>query len=140
MAGTRKQRPLPRATKASQSSAWHPRNALPVIPEAADQFFSPAVDARDGAVQDKLLTRRTKRTNAGISGQLQQLEKVGQAIKATPLPKARVAIPDDEPVNIMAPTPCRPRKKKAQKKAASTDLQVSCFHLIKRLHAPIFYC
>ena len=140
MAGTRKQRPSPRATKASQSSAWHPRNALPVIPEAADQFFSPAADTWDGTVQDKLLTRRTKRTNAGIGGQLQQLEKVGQAIKATPLPKARVAIPDDEPVNIMAPTPHRPRKKKVQKKAASTDSQVSCFHLIKRLHAPIFYC
>ena len=140
MAGTQKQCPSPQATKASQSSAQHPHNTLLVIPKAADQFFSPAVDVQDGAIQDKLLTRHTKRTNAGISGQLQQLEKVGQAIEATPLPKAHVAIPDDEPVNIMAPTPHRPRKKKVQKKAASTDLQVSCFHLIKCLHAPIFYC
>ncbi|KAF8547546.1 hypothetical protein OG21DRAFT_1490133 [Imleria badia] len=57
-------------------------------------------------------TRRSTRVTAGQGGYTDQLERVAVAIE-TPCqpPRRKVNLPDDEPVNLMAPTPHRPRRK-----------------------------
>ncbi|KAF8425365.1 hypothetical protein L210DRAFT_3653223 [Boletus edulis BED1] len=57
-------------------------------------------------------TRRLTRVTAGQGGYTDQLERVAVAIE-TPCqpPRRKVNLPDDEPVNLMAPTPHRPRRK-----------------------------
>ncbi|KAI6007099.1 hypothetical protein EDD15DRAFT_2358200 [Pisolithus albus] len=70
---------------------------------------------------EETLRRCSKRTNAGTGGRLEQLEKVSQAIE-TPFRRREQAVnlPDDEPVNVMAPTPRRPRKKKGSTTAPAS--------------------
>ena len=117
--------------KAKDGSARSSRNPLPVISETSDQFFStePAAvqdnDQATGATQDNSSRRCSKHMNAGTGGHIKQLEKIGQAIEDTPLPKACFTIPDDEPINMMAPTPHRPRKKKVSKALARANSKVS---------------
>ncbi|KAI6015473.1 hypothetical protein PISMIDRAFT_15261 [Pisolithus microcarpus 441] len=89
-------------------------NPLPSIPETC-----PPMDPTD--VQDD---DSAAHTNAGTGGQLEQLEKVSQAIE-TPFQRREQAVnlPDNEPVNAMAPTPHCLRKKKAPNTLACANLE-----------------
>ncbi|KAI6004634.1 hypothetical protein EDD15DRAFT_2359337 [Pisolithus albus] len=116
-----KQRPKARgksaATKTVARSCHRSgRNPLPSIPETCAPTDPTDVQDGDSATHvcpEETLRRRSKRTNAGTGSRLEQLEKVSQAIE-TPFRRREQAVnlPDDEPVNVMAPTPRRPRKKK----------------------------
>jgi len=113
MLSTRKQRPAaPMVAKApsTRSSAWS-HDSLPIIPKTSDVQDN---GADVFAVPDQDYRQCLKRTNARTSGHLNQLERVGRAIEASPLPRTHTVHPSlsDEPVNIMAPTPHCPRKKK----------------------------
>ncbi|KAF8134028.1 hypothetical protein EV363DRAFT_1295397 [Boletus edulis] len=69
---------------------------------------------------------------------------IGQSLEATPLPKAHFTIPDDEPINVMTPTPHRLRRKKVSKTPARAFLKnqlallasEECSHFGFNLKAP----
>src|SRR6267154_362737 len=69
----------------------------------------------------------TKRPNAGKGGTASQLRKVGEAVIDAPARRTgkgrlgQFVIPDEEPENIMAPSPAKKRtRKKGQKAVSST--------------------
>ncbi|KAG9313081.1 hypothetical protein JVU11DRAFT_6521 [Chiua virens] len=105
------------ASSKACNSAHPSKKLLPVIPEIAG---SPPLTALEDTPNDPQVVstakdqpterRCSKRNNVGTGGHRRQLELVGQGIESTPLPKSRFAIPDDEPVNVMAPTPRHPKK------------------------------
>ncbi|KAI9460021.1 hypothetical protein HD554DRAFT_2176797 [Boletus coccyginus] len=105
---------MAKAPSTRSSARTRTSNHLPAIPETSDVQDNGADIC---ATPDQPSRRRSKRTNAGTGGHLKQLEKVGRAMEASPLPRMHVDLPNNEPVNIMAPTPHRPRKKKLPAKA-----------------------
>ena len=109
-------KPLPSNSRSTRSSVNG--NTLSTIPETTDKAttFSNQQDGLqpvDTAVADPFHKGRPRRANAGTGGRRDQLEAIGDAIMATPYQRtrARFTIPDDEPVNVMAPTPRKQRKK-----------------------------
>ncbi|KAH7904264.1 hypothetical protein BJ138DRAFT_1119571 [Hygrophoropsis aurantiaca] len=71
------------------------------------------------------VVQRPKRTRAGQGGHAAQLERAGEAVTKKKPPKRQVVLPDDEPVNVIAPTPRQPRKRasRSTKPNAGTGLQ-----------------
>ncbi|KAG6377811.1 hypothetical protein JVT61DRAFT_14585 [Boletus reticuloceps] len=67
-------------------------------------------------------TRRSKRVNAGQGGYTDQLERVAAVIE-TPHqpPRQQVNLPDDDPVNPMAPAPRRPRKRASRRSGKGSE-------------------
>ncbi|KAI6010530.1 hypothetical protein BKA83DRAFT_4503368 [Pisolithus microcarpus] len=124
-----KQRPKARGKSAAAETVARSchrsgRNPLPSIPETCAPTDPTDAQDDDSAARvrpEETLRRRSKRTNAGTGGRLEQLEKVSQAIE-TPFRRREQAVnlPDDEPVNVMAPTPRRPRKKKGSTTAPAS--------------------
>ncbi|KAI6020832.1 hypothetical protein BKA83DRAFT_19829 [Pisolithus microcarpus] len=105
----------------------HNPPSLPSIPETCAPTVPMDAQDDDSATRvcpEETLRRRSKRTNARTGGWLEQLEKVSQAIE-TPFQRREQAVnlPDDEPVNVMAPTPHRLRKKKAPNTLACANLE-----------------
>ncbi|KAI6017384.1 hypothetical protein BKA83DRAFT_4497262 [Pisolithus microcarpus] len=127
-----KQRPKARGKSAAAETVARSchrsgRNPLPSIPETCAPTDPTDAQDDDSAARvrpEETLRRRSKRTNAGTGGRLEQLEKVSQAIE-TPFRRREQAVnlPDDEPVNVMAPTPRRPRKKKVPNTPACANLE-----------------
>ncbi|KAI6023981.1 hypothetical protein BKA83DRAFT_4492673 [Pisolithus microcarpus] len=124
-----KQRPKARGKSAAAETVARSchrsgRNPLPSIPETCAPTDPTDAQDDDSAARvrpEETLRQRSKRTNAGTGGRLEQLEKVSQAIEM-PFRRREQAInlPDDEPVNVMAPTPRRPRKKKGSTTAPAS--------------------
>ena len=75
--------------KANLSQAVTPPLQNPVVPS------TPAAVA----------TQCPKHTGTSVGGHAAQLEKVGDVVGKKKVPKPNVVLPDDEPVNAMAPTP-----------------------------------
>lgn len=96
------QRP-PRKTKQSQASV----------------IASTPLHAQVDTVQTR---RRTVRTNAGTGGRAEQLQVIGRTLEG-PLktPRSMTTVPEDEPVNPMAPTPGPGRKKRGKSKSKSNN-------------------
>ncbi|KAI6011393.1 hypothetical protein BKA83DRAFT_4502437 [Pisolithus microcarpus] len=129
-----KQRPKARGKSAAAETVARSchrsgHNPLPSIPETCAPTDPTDAQDDDSAARvrpEETLRRRSKWTNAGTGGWLEQLEKVSQAIE-TPFWRREQAVnlPDDEPVNVMAPTPRRPRKKKVPNTPACANLEGS---------------
>ncbi|KIK16368.1 hypothetical protein PISMIDRAFT_15852 [Pisolithus microcarpus 441] len=129
-----KQRPKAQGKSAAAETVAHSchrsgRNplSLPSIPETCaptDPMDAQDDDSAARVRPEETLRRCSKRTNAGTGGRLEQLEKVSQAIE-TPFQCREQAInlPDDELVNVMAPTPHCPRKKKVPNTPACANLE-----------------
>ncbi|KAI6004710.1 hypothetical protein EDD15DRAFT_2359466 [Pisolithus albus] len=88
------------------------RNPLPSIPETSVPTEPEDAQGNDSAVGVHSPRRRSQRSNAGTGGRLQQLEKV-------------IDLPNDEPVNVMAPTPRHRRKNGGPKYRSQADSEGS---------------
>ncbi|KAI6013166.1 hypothetical protein BKA83DRAFT_4130619 [Pisolithus microcarpus] len=61
--------------------------------------------------QTVLTLQRTRRTTAGQGGTIMQLERVGDVLtQPQQMPRQWVALPDNAPWNVLAPTPCCHRR------------------------------
>ncbi|KAG6373012.1 hypothetical protein JVT61DRAFT_7065 [Boletus reticuloceps] len=65
--------------------------------------------------------RRSKRATASQGGYTDQLERVATLIETPRQPPRRVNLPDDEPVNPMAPTLHGPRKKASHRSGKGSE-------------------
>ncbi|KAH7916919.1 hypothetical protein BV22DRAFT_1135892 [Leucogyrophana mollusca] len=79
---------------------------------------SPPPDPPD--VEPAEIRQRPKRAGAGQGGHAAQLEKAGEAVAKKKVSKPRVVLPDDEPVNVMAPAPRQPKKQGLRSKYAKS--------------------
>ncbi|KAI5984165.1 hypothetical protein EDD15DRAFT_2375558 [Pisolithus albus] len=116
--------------KASEAAAGNrPRsthNPLPSIPETSVPTEPEDAQGDDSAVGVHSPRRRSQRSNAGTGGRLQQLEKVSRAIEMPCRQREQVIdLPNDEPVNVMAPTPRRRRKNGGPKYRSQADSEGS---------------
>ncbi|KAI5982572.1 hypothetical protein EDD15DRAFT_2202827 [Pisolithus albus] len=116
--------------KASEAAAGNrprsTRNPLPSIPETSVLTEPEDAQGDDSAVGVHSPRRRSQRSNAGTGGRLQQLEKVSRAIEMPCRQREQVIdLPNDEPVNVMAPTPRRRRKNGGPKYRSQADSEGS---------------
>ncbi|KAI5987692.1 hypothetical protein EDD15DRAFT_2372068 [Pisolithus albus] len=116
--------------KASEAAAGNrprsTRNPLPSIPETSVPTEPEDAQGDDSAVGVHSPRRRSQRSNAGTGGRLQQLEKVSWAIETPCRQREQVIdLPNDEPVNVMAPTPHRRRKNGGPKYRSQADSEGS---------------
>ncbi|KAI5996947.1 hypothetical protein EDD15DRAFT_2364392 [Pisolithus albus] len=116
--------------KASEAAAGNrprsTRNPLPSIPETSVPTEPEDAQGDDSAVGVHSPRRRSQWSNAGTGGRLQQLEKVSQAIETPCRQREQVIdLPNDEPVNVMAPTPRRRRKNGGPKYRSQADSEGS---------------
>ncbi|KIK10931.1 hypothetical protein PISMIDRAFT_19950 [Pisolithus microcarpus 441] len=115
--------------KASEAATGnHPRstrNLLPSIPETSVPTEPEDVQGNDSAVGVHSPRQHSQQSNAGTGGHLQQLEKVSQAIEMPCREREQVIdLPNDEPVNVMAPTLHHWRKNGGPKYQSQADLEV----------------
>ncbi|KAI5999602.1 hypothetical protein EDD15DRAFT_2362878 [Pisolithus albus] len=102
------------------------RNPLPSIPETSILTEPEDAQGDDSAVGVHSPRRHSQQSNAGTGGRLQQLEKVSQAIETPCRQREQVIdLPNDKPVNVMAPTlHCR-RKNGGPKYRSQADSEGS---------------
>lgn len=101
-------------------------NAEPSVVDPPPSSRSPPVKVADPPL------RRSKRATAGQGGHAAQLERVGLAVENPGQPpKPQVILPNNEPVNLMAPTPRRSKKKPVQRGSSNTQNKVSSCNIMR---------